>query len=289
MENENQMEPIEKRQPTLPLIPAADGSSPFDSSRKIRTDGSEYWSARDCYELLGYTAWENAKISIVRAMAACENSGFPASDHFRGVTKMVDIGSGALRAVQDYELDRRAMYLWTMNCDPRKPEIAVAQMYFAIRTRQAELMIAGKIPVPKPPPSSHPPMLMSMDQRIKLMRESERIFKRYGMDDRDKIALVDFARNNLLIASGKAYQDVHECGVFISLRVKELGYKGKYRESEIGKSVKAEYRKANGGREPGKRNEFVNGVAIEVADYKMEDLPIVDAGIHAYFAKRDQA
>lgn len=118
------------------------GGSPFDSIRRVREDGTEYWLARELQPLLGYDRWENFSASIGRAWHAVSNSEGvgSAENHFRDATKMVPIGSGASRAVYDPELTRFACYLIAMNGDPRKPEIAAAQTYFAVKTRQAELV-----------------------------------------------------------------------------------------------------------------------------------------------------
>lgn len=116
------------------------GDSPFDAIRRTRDDGSEYWSARDLMPLLGYERYENFLQSINRAWAAaCNSEGdAAASDHFRDARKMIPLGKGAQRDVGDRHLTRYACYLVAMNGDPRKPEIAAAQTYFAVKTREAE-------------------------------------------------------------------------------------------------------------------------------------------------------
>ncbi|WRQ08181.1 antirepressor [Mycobacterium phage dwieneke] len=111
------------------------GQSPFDAIRRIRPDGSEFWSAREYMGPLGYGAdWRNFVAVIERARAAADNQGYAVSDLFVGVTEK----SGG-RPREDFELSRFACYLVAMNGDPRKPEIAAAQAYFAIRTREAEI------------------------------------------------------------------------------------------------------------------------------------------------------
>ncbi len=100
----------------------------------------EFWYARDLQEPLGYARWENFLTAIRRATEACESSGHNVEDHFRGVTKMVALGSGAERPVEDFMLTRYACYLVAMNGDPRKEEIAFAQSYFATQTRKQELI-----------------------------------------------------------------------------------------------------------------------------------------------------
>ena len=106
-----------------------------DSTAKI-----EFWYARDLMPLLGYERWENFDKAIIRAMDSCEISGIEISDHFREVTKMVTLGSGAQRSVKDYMLTRYACYLIAQNGDPQKEEIAFAQSYFAVQTRKQELI-----------------------------------------------------------------------------------------------------------------------------------------------------
>ena len=100
----------------------------------------EYWYARDLMPMLGYERWENFQKAIVRAMDSCVSSGTEVSDHFREVTKMVSLGSGARRGVRDYMLTRYACYLIAQNGDTKKEEIAFAQSYFAVQTRKQELI-----------------------------------------------------------------------------------------------------------------------------------------------------
>lgn len=90
--------------------------------------------------LLGYDRWENFHKAIERAIDSCKASEIEPADHFRSVTKMVQIGSGAERAVKDHMLTRHACYLIAQNGDPRKEEIAFAQSYFAVQTRKQELI-----------------------------------------------------------------------------------------------------------------------------------------------------
>jgi len=111
----------------------------FEEIKQKDENGNEFWLARDLAPLLEYTKWENFSKTIDRAMLACKNSGFEISDHFRDLTKMVDVGIGGRRSVIDYQLSRYACYLIVQNGDPRKEVIALGQTYFAIQTRRQEV------------------------------------------------------------------------------------------------------------------------------------------------------
>ena len=102
--------------------------------------GTEYWCARDLQKLLGYTQWRNFAVVIDKAITACRNAGYDPRDHFADARKMVDVGSGAKRVVEDIALTRYACYLIAQNGDPSKDPIAFAQTYFAVQTRKQELI-----------------------------------------------------------------------------------------------------------------------------------------------------
>ena len=110
----------------------------FEAHAQQAENGIEFWLARDLQHLLGYDEWRNFTAVINKAKTACEVSDHAISDHFVDVNKMVDLGSGSQREVDDIMLTRYACYLIAQNGDPRKQQIAFAQTYFAMQTRKAE-------------------------------------------------------------------------------------------------------------------------------------------------------
>jgi DNA-damage-inducible protein D len=112
----------------------------FEGHAQHTESGVEFWLARDLQQLLGYAKWDNFQTVIAKAKTACEVSGHAVENHFPDVRKVVRIGSGTEREIEDIMLTRYACYLIAQNGDPRKPAIAFAQTYFAIQTRRAELI-----------------------------------------------------------------------------------------------------------------------------------------------------
>lgn len=111
----------------------------FEEIRCVDDDGNEFWYARDLAGVLGYSQYRNFVAVIDRAKDACNSSRQVIEDHFAHVRKMVSLGSGASRAVDDVRLSRYACYLIVQNGDPSKPIIAQGQTYFAVQTRRQEL------------------------------------------------------------------------------------------------------------------------------------------------------
>lgn len=119
-------------------LPALGGKT-FEDLKQTNNHGAEYWSARDLQSLLGYSQWRRFEQAIERAKTSCKESGNSPDHHFAGAGKPITGGKGAVQLVDDYHLSRFACYLIAQNGDPRKPEIAQAQKYFAVQTRRQEI------------------------------------------------------------------------------------------------------------------------------------------------------
>lgn len=153
-------------------------NSPFDDIRHLNSDGQEYWSARELQTILGYTKWQNFEEAVERAKISARNTGLSEDGvltRFTDASKMVDQGSGVTREIKDYHLDRYACYLTAMNGDPRKPKIAAAQTYFAVKTRQAEMQqLAVKVQQQSVTPSYGQAILQIGQALISIEQEQQR-------------------------------------------------------------------------------------------------------------------
>lgn len=149
----------------------------FDKLAQTHPDEKnlEFWFARDLQKPLDYARWENFQTAISRAIESCRTTGYEPEHHFRGVTKMVSLGSGAERPIEDFMLTRYACYLIAQNGDPRKEPIAFAQSYFAVQTRKQEII------------EERLKLIARLEAREKLKASekalSDNIFER-GVDDR---------------------------------------------------------------------------------------------------------
>lgn len=126
---------------SLSVIEPNQNFSPFEQIKRFDTSNNEYWLARELQPLLGYKQWRQFEDCVERAKIACRNSKQQVNDHFADARKMIKVGKGATRELLDCRLSRYGCYLTAMNGDPRKPEIAAAQTYFAIKTRYAEVTL----------------------------------------------------------------------------------------------------------------------------------------------------
>ncbi|MGU9867715.1 DNA damage-inducible protein D [Kluyvera ascorbata] len=167
----------------------------FEVIKNVDQEGREYWSARDLGPLLDYKEWRNFQKVISKAAIACEASGQRVSDHFVESNKMVEVGSGANRQLEDIRLSRYACYLVVQNGDPSKPVIAAGQTYFALQTRRQEL---------------------EDDKAFKSLREDEKRL---------------FLRNELKAHNKYLVETAHQAGVETALDFavfQNHGYKGLY-------------------------------------------------------------
>lgn len=135
----------------------------FEAAAEHSADGVQYWSARKLMPLLGYgERWDNFEGVITKAQIACHQSGHTIRDHFTDVSKMVEIGSGAVRSVKDVQVTRYGAYLIAQNGDSRKKQIAFAQTYFAVQTRRQEVADEAV----RPPLTEDQRRLMLRDEMI---------------------------------------------------------------------------------------------------------------------------
>jgi len=112
----------------------------FEGIKHINDHGQEFWYARELQHVLEYTEWRNFSAIVEKAVTACEQSDINVSEHFVDINKSSPMPNGGVREISDIMLSRYACYLVVMNGDPRKEVIAVGQTYFAVKTRQQELI-----------------------------------------------------------------------------------------------------------------------------------------------------
>lgn len=180
----------------------------FEEIRHVDEEGREFWYARELAKALKYTEWRKFEGVIEKAKMACEGSSNKVIDHFVGSAKMVGLGSGSKRKVNDYKLSRYACYLIVQNADSRKKEVALGQTYFAIQTRKMEL---------------------TEEEYNKLDEDQKRLYRRRQTRDGNKVL----------------YRIAREKGVKNFDRFTNAGYKGLYNgetANDIAKRKKIRYR-----------------------------------------------
>lgn len=180
----------------------------FDQIKKVNEYGSEYWSARELYKILGYTEYGKFTPAIERAKSACNGSRQAVADHFAHVSEMIKIATGTeketFREIEDYRLSRYACYLIAQNGDSRKEEIALAQTYFAIQTRKQEI-------------------------REQLIEDSKRVMLRDAIKDRNK-NLAKAAKSAGVVFYAE-FQDYGYMGLYGGLRQKDI-----HKKKQLGKA-----------------------------------------------------
>ncbi len=185
--------------------------SPFEQIRKEREDGGKYWSARDLARVLDYSSWQKFSNAIRRAEIACGNSGQLVEDHFNHVVKMVELGSGAKRKIEDVHLSRYACYLIIQNADPSKEIVALGQTYFAVQTRRQE----------------------QADELAGLTEDQKRLYLRGDLSDHNR-RLAEAAHQAGVVQSQDfaLFQDHGYMGLYGGLRARDIHAKKELKKSQ---------------------------------------------------------
>ena len=153
--------------------------SVFESIKHINEYGDEYWLARELQEVLEYKEWRNFNKVIEKAFIACQGSEIDPSEHFVEVNKTIQMPNSATKTVIDYMFTRYACYLIVQNGDPRKKTVALGQTYFAVKTRQQEVMEFANL---------------SEDERRLELRHSVKGFNKKLFDAANKAGVVNYGK-----------------------------------------------------------------------------------------------
>lgn len=250
------------------------GTSPFDAIKRVDENGNEYWLARDLMPLMGYTKWERFDSAISKAKISAANTGTDPDQHFSRLREEPTVG----RPKEDYELTRFAAYLIAMNCDVRKTEVANAQGYFAVRTRQAEVS-ASRLSLPSPE-----------IERAELSNAQVRMLKAAeGLLDTDWLA----SKAKVVIARGLGEEpeiNPDDVPLYVPDFVKAKGVARKADiesiQSWFGRRVAGLYEEAHGIK-PGKRtSELPNGQIRETYAWTQRDLTLFEEVWEIHYAAR---
>lgn len=173
----------------------------FESIKHVDEYGYEFWYARELQSVLEYAEWRNFQKLIEKAQTACENSDMAVDECFVEVNKTSPMPNGGVKLIDDYILSRYACYLIVMNGDPRKEVIAIGQTYFAVKTRQQELI-------------DHYDELSEEQKRLAIQKEM--IAHNKSLAEAAQMAGVEAGRD-FAIFQNKGYQ-----GLYGGLGVKEI-------------------------------------------------------------------
>lgn len=240
-------------------------STPFDQIRKVRSDGSESWSARDLQEIVEYEQWRNFEAAVLKARdSISQDQGETAAQHhIADASKMVATGSGAQRGVSDYRLTRHGAYRVLQECDGRKPRIAEAKAYFAQRTQEAELMADLDDDLKL---IHH--MLLATQQNRREVRQVQLVQQRQGARQDELEARVDSIEGRSGWYTAMAYCKVNHLPCHLAYRTK-LGVAG----SKIAKQAHITLPKV-----PDERFGEVNKYPKWVLDKALEQMETANAG-----------
>ena len=189
-----------------------DGTSPFDKIKTTTPDGNEFWSARDLMPLLGYSTWQKFREAIERGKITAQNQGTDTSIIFAGAGKKTGARG---RPREDYRLTRYAAYLVAMNGDPRKPEVAAAQSYFAIRTREAEVLQVQE-PAYQIPQSLSEALRLAADQADEIAELAPKAEAYDNFMDADGFYSIGAVAKMLGHSQNKLFTELRSHGVLIS-------------------------------------------------------------------------